>query len=133
MKCIHATKLHDKPCGKYMQYFEQFDSRVMCMENAPDNTVLLGTLSWMLYAYDSKTRQEFKRTFITLPQNENVKYEYQVFNVNCDIGQFAQQSKYFLNISLQLARKSWNLKCAKMQTHVQQSNDMSIIRLHVQQ
>lgn len=41
-------------------FFLQFDSRVMCMENAQDSVVLMGTLSWMLYAYDSKTRQEFK-------------------------------------------------------------------------
>ncbi|XP_062582307.1 uncharacterized protein LOC134244056 isoform X1 [Saccostrea cucullata] len=34
-----------------------FDSRVMCMENASDSVVLMGTLSWMLYAYDSKTRE----------------------------------------------------------------------------
>ena len=34
----------------------QFDSRVMCMERAPDDVILMGTLSWMLYAYDSKTR-----------------------------------------------------------------------------
>lgn len=37
-------------------FFSQFDSRVMCMENAQDSVVLMGTLSWMLYAYDSKTR-----------------------------------------------------------------------------
>ncbi|XP_019929607.3 uncharacterized protein [Magallana gigas] len=35
-----------------------FDSRVMCMENAQDSVVLMGTLSWMLYAYDSKTREK---------------------------------------------------------------------------
>lgn len=34
----------------------QFDSRVMCMARAPDDVILMGTLSWMLYAYDSKTR-----------------------------------------------------------------------------
>ncbi|XP_033761397.1 uncharacterized protein LOC117343169 [Pecten maximus] len=34
----------------------EFDSRVMCLHPVSNNIVLLGTLSWMLYAYNTKTR-----------------------------------------------------------------------------
>ncbi|XP_069120277.1 uncharacterized protein [Argopecten irradians] len=34
----------------------EFDSRVMCLHPVNNNIVLLGTLSWMLYAYNTKTR-----------------------------------------------------------------------------
>ncbi|XP_021357404.1 uncharacterized protein LOC110452957 isoform X2 [Mizuhopecten yessoensis] len=34
----------------------EFDSRVMCLYPVNNNIVLLGTLSWMLHAYNTKTR-----------------------------------------------------------------------------
>ncbi|XP_060065766.1 uncharacterized protein LOC132546088 [Ylistrum balloti] len=35
----------------------EFDSRVMCLYPVTNNIVLLGTLSWMLYAYNTNTRE----------------------------------------------------------------------------
>ncbi|XP_070532157.1 uncharacterized protein [Ptychodera flava] len=36
----------------------QFDSRVMCITAVSEEVVLLGTLSWYLYAYSTKTKSE---------------------------------------------------------------------------
>jgi hypothetical protein len=36
--------------------FLQFDTRIMCMCRVNANVILIGTLSWVIYAYNTQTR-----------------------------------------------------------------------------
>ncbi|XP_067661994.1 uncharacterized protein [Haliotis asinina] len=44
--------------GVMMDMDIEFDTRVMCMLALPDNMVLFGTLSWMVFAYDMAKREK---------------------------------------------------------------------------
>ncbi|XP_078325499.1 uncharacterized protein LOC111124243 isoform X7 [Crassostrea virginica] len=57
---LNSARLCKVTCEEGVMYDLgiDFDSRVMCMARAPDDVILMGTLSWMLYAYDSKTREK---------------------------------------------------------------------------